>query len=160
MKEWTGHMTEEQLDAWMSGTLSKAEEQRLFAHIGACDFCAEVLAGHLEQGLLDPPAYLQEEILEKSQSIETRTARTIWQTSRQMRLVLYSLKVGFALAVSLYALFLFPVHGQTEGRRAAYFLENTRQSVTEKLRDGRDRMNVLLEDLTGFTRFMEYEEEE
>lgn len=160
MKERTGHLTEEDLAAWTSGMLSAGEEQQLLAHAGVCDYCAELLAAHLEPCLMEPPAYLAEEILEKSRRPEVRTARTIHQTSRQMRLFLYSLKVGFALAVSLLMLSVLPGAEQVNAGPQLYFQEDPRGSLTEKLRESGNRMNRLLDDLTDWQVFTEYKEEQ
>lgn len=105
MKEWNGHVTEEWLRAFQDGKLSAEEERRLLTHVGRCDYCAERLAQTMEKDLCEPPAYLQEEILERSRCADVQAARKVYQTSRQMRLFLYSLKVGLALATSLFLLF-------------------------------------------------------
>ena len=158
MEKWMGHLTGKDLEDWTSGRLSPKDERQLLEHVGVCDHCADLLGACLEKDLLEPPAYLQEEILEKSRSIEFRTVRTIHQTSRQMRLFLYSLKVGFALAVSLMALFVFPGPERIAERPGTYFPANVQMTVTERLRDGGEKMNVLLDDLTSWLVFTEYEE--
>lgn len=159
MKELMNHLTENLLEQWSAGRLSAEEEQRLLAHAGACDYCAELLAAHLEQAPAEPPAYLTEEILEKSRSIEVRTARTIRQTSRQMRLFFYSLKVGLVLAASLFVLFVIPRDGSIRIRQESRLLETTQRTITEKLQDGGGRMSEFLEKLTGWSVFMDEEEQ-
>lgn len=158
MEKRMGHLTRKELEDWTSGLCSTEKELELLAHAGVCDHCAGLLSAWLEQDLLEPPAYLQEEILEKSQSIEFRTASTIRQTSRQMRLFLYSLKVGFALAVSLYMLFVLPMDRRMENQRGIVFLENTRQSVEEKMQNGKGKLNALFGDLAEWPLFMDEEE--
>ena len=159
MTERTKHLTTEELAALTSGTLPAAEEAELFAHAGVCDYCAELLSAYVEQELLEPPAYLREEILEKSRRPDIQAARTIRRTSRQTRLFLYSLKVGFALAVSLLMLFVLPGAGSRSPDPELYFLENTHRSITEKLKEGSDKVDLLLDHLAGWSVFMEYEEE-
>lgn len=158
MEKRTGHLTGKELEDWMAGRLSPEEERLLLAHAGTCDCCADLLGACLEQNLMEPPAYLQEEILEKSQSLEVRTARSIYHTSRQMRLFLYSLKVGFALAVSLMVLFMFPGPGKAAEEQRTCLTEDAQMSVTERLRDGGEKLNVLLDSLIGRPVFTEYEE--
>ena len=100
MREWTGHVTPEWLEAF---------QQELLEHIESCNYCADQFAAYIETDLQEPPAYLHEEILERSQGISMQAARTVYQTSRRMRLFWYSLKVGAAVAVSLLLLFASPV---------------------------------------------------
>lgn len=105
MRELQGHVTEEWLNAWRDGLLKREEEYVMLAHIGHCEYCAERFAQMLEDNPIQPPAYLREEILERSKCPDVQTARKVYQTSRQMRLLLYSLKVGLAVATSLFLLF-------------------------------------------------------
>lgn len=160
MKEQAGHVTEADLRAWASGKFSEEEEQAFLTHTGSCDFCAELLAAYLEQDPAEPPAYLREEILEKSRSVGMQTARTIYQTSRQMRLFLYSLKVGFAVAVSLLMLFIFPKAESLDVRQKTYFPEDTHPSITERIRDGSEKVTAFLDSLTGWPVSVNYEEEQ
>lgn len=160
MQEQKGHLTEEMLKAWMTGTLSQEEERKLLVHAGNCNYCAELLADCLEQDQVQPPVYLQEEILEKSRSAEIRTVRAIHRTSKQMRLFLYSLKVGFALAASLTVLFILPQSGWTKLQKEYCFQEETKKSITEKLKDGSDRIGFWLDSLAEWSIFAEYEEEQ
>lgn len=158
MEKISGHLSEEQLEAFMSGKVSAEEKGQMYTHIKTCDYCAELLAACLEEDLLSPPAYLQEEILEKSRSIEIQTVRTIRQTSRQTRLFFYSLKVGFALAVSLLLLFVFPQTESASVRQEMYFLEEKQNFVTEKIRAGSDKIDSFVDHVSGWQIFMDEEE--
>ena len=154
-----GHVNEKLLEQWAAGELSPAEEQSFLAHAGVCDYCAELLGEFLEQDLVEPPAYLKDEILEKSRSIEIRTARTIRQTSRQMRLFFYSLKVGLALAVSLFVLFVIPQDGNIKNRQEPHLLDTTKRTLTEKLQAGSDQVSEFLEEFAGWSVFVDEEEQ-
>lgn len=158
MEKRTEHLTEKDVEDWMAGLLSPGKEQQLLTHAGTCDHCAGLLGFCLEQHLMEPPAYLRDEILEKSQSLEIRTARTIHRTSGQIRLFLYSLKVGFALAVSLSMLFVLPLHGETEFQRRVLFPERAGQTITEKLQSGKGAIDTLMKALTDWTIFLDEEE--
>lgn len=133
MREWTGHVTKEWLEAWNLQQLSETEEQMFLTHVGSCDHCAEQFAAYLEQDLIEPPAYLHEEILERSKSLEIQTARKVYQTSKQMRLFFYSLKVGVAVAVSLLLLFVSPVAEENTREINRAYLESTHITLTEKV---------------------------
>lgn len=158
MEKRTEHLTEKDVEDWMAGLLPPEKEQQLLTHARTCDHCAGLLGFCLEQHLMEPPAYLRDEILEKSQSLEIRTARTIHRTSGQIRLFLYSLKVGFALAVSLSMLFVLPLHGETEFQRRVLFPERTGQTITEKLQSGKGAIDTLMKALTDWTIFLDEEE--
>ena len=64
------------------------EETVCFANIVETDFFAE------------PPSYLYDEIVERSRKVDVQAAATVRKTSKKMKLLFYSLKVGFAVAAS------------------------------------------------------------
>ena len=55
--------------------------------------------------LPEPPAYLAEEITERVHEPDVVIAQKAHTTSKKVQLLLYSLKVGVALAASIYMLF-------------------------------------------------------
>ena len=68
------------------------EETVCFANIVETDFFAE------------PPSYLYDEIVERSRKVDVQAAATVRKTSKKMKLLFYSLKVGFAVAASIFLL--------------------------------------------------------
>ncbi len=54
----------------------------------------------------EPPAYLREEILQRTQQMDVQMAANVKERSRQMQLFLYSLKVGLAVMSSIFLLML------------------------------------------------------
>lgn len=154
MKEWTGHVTEEWLSDWAGGQLSESEQQQMLRHLESCDHCAEQLAEFLEKDLASPPAYLQEEILERSRSLKVQTAKTVYQTSKRMQLLLYSLKVGFAVATSL---FLLSISYEIETMELP---QSPRTSITEKIEEESRKVNDRFLEFKGWLLHIEYKEEE
>lgn len=157
--KWTGHVTEEWLKNWMDGQLNESEEQEFFRHLGNCDYCAEQFADWLEQDMVEPPAYLQEEILERTRRPYIQTARNVYVFSKRMRLILYSLKVGLAVATSLFLLF-----GTSRLEGMSAILQERKSDmpqsvITETIDAGTSRMNTILENMTGWLHFIENEEE-
>ena len=69
MREWTGHVTPEWLEAFQQEDLEEKELMQLLEHIESCNYCADQFAAYIETDLQEPPAYLHEEILERSQGI-------------------------------------------------------------------------------------------
>lgn len=100
---------------WQEGRLKGEEEAAFLGHVGACTFCAERFGDWMEEGFLleipedsqpAPPKYLKEEILRRARQIDVQAARKLKETSRQMQLFLYSMKVGLAVALSIFLLAL------------------------------------------------------
>lgn len=54
--------------------------------------------------LTEPPGYLKEEILERTRQMDVRAAVKLKETSKQVQLMIYSLKVGLAVAASIFLL--------------------------------------------------------
>lgn len=142
MKEHQEHLTREELEELMAADLSGEGCRSMMEHIASCSFCAERFAGLLENETVPPPAYLKDEILERTRSLEVQTAKTVYTLSKKTRFYLYSLKVGFALAASLYLLF-FRVPG---GLSLAGTVQEP-VSFTETVREKGSRAGKYLRDL-------------
>ena len=113
----TGHISRELFCDWQEGRLKGREETDFFPHIGACTFCAEQFGNWMEEGLSDemgreqfltmeeePPRYLKEEIRNRTRQLDVQASMKLKETSRQVQLMLYSLKVGLAVAASIFLL--------------------------------------------------------
>ncbi len=60
---------------------------------------------HLKYSLLsEPPSYLKEEILKRTRQMDVQAAMRLKETSKQMQLFMYSLKVGLAVVASIFLL--------------------------------------------------------
>lgn len=158
MKEWNGHVTEEWLNAWTAGQLSKEEQQQMYTHLGKCDYCAEKFAAYLEQDLAEPPAYLTDEIFARSQCLDVQTAKRVYHTSGQVRLLLYSLKVGLAVMTSLFLLFSVSEVEEIGMPFAQKLSEKPQISITEKLEETRSSLDDLFMQFTEWLDITEYEE--
>ena len=98
------HITKEQFDCWQHGAVDCSQEKAFLEHIGTCTFCAEQFGTWMEQGLMEPPAYLKVEITERTGQLDVQTVVKMKQTSKKVELVIYSLKVGLAVAASIFLL--------------------------------------------------------
>ncbi len=148
MREWKGHMTRDWLEAFENGTLERTELEKLLEHVGRCDHCAEAFADFLEEDLLSPPAYLREEILEKSRSPELQVVGKLRQTSRRMRLFLYSLKVGMAVATSVFLVFCTSRIQPLAMKISEQEMQSGSEKITEKLYEGSSRLEGAMQELT------------
>lgn len=103
------HLTEEDFIKWDSGLMTPEEMEVFLSHTASCSTCADSWMVWMEQqepeALPEPPAYLAEEIIERSQQPDLMIARRLKRTSRQLRLLTYSLKVGTAVVLSIMMLF-------------------------------------------------------
>lgn len=107
-EEGNCHITKEQFCDWLAGELPPDEEAEFLEHIGNCTFCAGQFADWMESPpeLPEPPAYLKEEILQRTQQIDVQMTVRVKERSRQMQLFMYGLKVGMAVVTSIFLLIL------------------------------------------------------
>jgi len=120
------HISRDLFCDWQEGKLGTPEETDFFNNIGACTFCAGQFANWMEEGFLDeeglalgqapngslgkgtqlmePPKYLKEEIISRIRQLDVQAAVKIKETSKQVQLMVYSLKVGLAVAASVFLL--------------------------------------------------------
>lgn len=105
MTEEHTHISDEMWKKYAQGTLSTKEEEKLYTHVGCCTYCAERFANIVETDFFaEPPSYLYDEIVERSRKVDVQAAATVRKTSKKMKLLFYSLKVGFAVAASIFLL--------------------------------------------------------
>lgn len=60
------------------------------------------------EGLITAPAHMKQEILERSRRMDVQLVVQSRRLSKKMQLFFYSLKVGAAVAMALFMLFLVP----------------------------------------------------
>ena len=102
------HLTDHDFEAWEQGVLSDTQMEAFLTHTANCPHCGDAwfvyMSRHTET-LPEPPAYLAEEITERIHEPDVVIAQKAHTTSKKVQLLLYSLKVGVALAASIYMLF-------------------------------------------------------
>lgn len=137
MTEKNPHITKEEFCDWLAGEMPPDNEAEFLGHIGSCTFCAGQFADWMELPQ-EPPAYLKEEILLRTQQMDVQMSAHVKEKSRQMQLFMYSLKVGLAVMTSIFLLMLTtniqnlqPERGQS---RKTEQMQQQRQEreVTEK----------------------------
>ena len=103
------HLTEEDFKKWDAGVMTPEEMEAFLTHTSICDTCSEnwmsFMASQEPEMLPEPPAYLADEIIARSQQPDLLIAQKVNHTSRQIRLLTYSLKVGTAVVLSIMMLF-------------------------------------------------------
>ena len=102
------HLTDHDFEAWEQCVLSDTQMEAFLTHTANCPHCGDAwfvyMSRHTET-LPEPPAYLAEEITERVHEPDVVIAQKAHTTSKKVQLLLYSLKVGVALAASIYMLF-------------------------------------------------------
>ncbi|MDO5409409.1 MAG: hypothetical protein Q4F21_03035 [Lachnospiraceae bacterium] len=103
------HLSEDDFKKWDSGQMSDDEMEFFLSHTAVCETCADNWMRWMERAdtelLPEPPVYLGEEILARSKQPDILIARKVNRTSKQIRLLTYSLKVGTAVVLSILMLF-------------------------------------------------------
>lgn len=104
----TTHLTEADFQKWERGILTPAETEAFLTHTASCAYCGDAWLAYMsraEETLPEPPAYLADEILQRVHQPDVVIAQKAHTTSKRVQLALYSLKVGMALAASIYMIF-------------------------------------------------------
>ena len=102
------HLTEHDFEAWEQGILSGTHAEAFLTHKASCHHCGDAWFAYMSrhtEALPEPPAYLAQEITERVHQPDVVIAQKAHTTSKKVQLLLYSLKVGVALAASIYMLF-------------------------------------------------------
>ena len=102
------HLSEQDFEAWEQGKLSGTQMEEFLTHTANCPHCGDAWFAYMSrhaEALPEPPAYLAQEITERVHQPDVVIAQKARTTSKKVQLLLYSLKVGVALAASIYMLF-------------------------------------------------------
>lgn len=102
------HLTERDMEAWEQGLFSDAQTEAFLRHTACCPYCGDAWFAYMSrhaEALEEPPAYLAEEIMARVHDPDVVIAQKAHTTSKKVQLLLYSLKVGVALAASIYMIF-------------------------------------------------------
>ena len=102
------HLTDHDFEAWEQGTLSDIQMEAFLTHTASCPHCGDAWFAYMRrhaEALPEPPAYLAQEITERVHQPDVVIVQKAHTTSKKVQLFLYSLKVGVALAASIYMIF-------------------------------------------------------
>lgn len=130
-----------------------------------------------ETFLAEPPKYLKEEILNRTRQMDVQAAVKLKETSRQMQLFMYSLKVGLAVVASIFLLSItadiqnvnleLPENQRMEQiqekRREAKKQQDSKEqerSITDRLRKGSSWVTSILNDVSSGIFRVEIEDSE
>lgn len=115
-------------------------------------------AGKRREFSEEPPRYLKEEILSRTRQIDVQASVKLKETSRQVQLMIYSLKVGLAVAASIFLLTVtsniqnldvnpqMPENQQMEQEKRD---QKREESIAKKLRQGSKEITTILNELSS-----------
>lgn len=105
------HIESERLIAYSNNKIVDIKELiDILEHIGTCDYCAGLLA-EIESDVKEDelhimaPKYLKAQIIERSEKLDIKAEITVKKTSKNMQLLIYSLKTTAAVIGALILLF-------------------------------------------------------
>ncbi|MDF2543658.1 MAG: hypothetical protein K0S47_3376 [Herbinix sp.] len=100
------HVTEEELLKFQQDIMSQEDTLKFLEHVSSCDFCSARLAESMQEHIMNSPMDLKANILKAINRPDAKLVQKAKETSRQMQLLFYSLKVGAATVGALIALLL------------------------------------------------------
>lgn len=144
------HITREEWIRFSKGAMNEKEEEKLYDHVGCCTYCAEQFANIVELDFFaEPPAYLYEEIVDRSKKVDVQAAVVVKKTSKQVRLLMYSLKVGFAVAASIFLMTVATAAWQSGIELPQEPLKQNQTSVAEKINRESGRITGSIHEATN-----------
>jgi len=104
-KELQNHLSDEEMQRCFDWNVKDNEKEFALNHIQNCTYCADRFANFIPLDV-EPPSYLEDEILDRVGQMHITLERKVKQTSKKVQLFLYSLKVAFAISASIAMLFI------------------------------------------------------
>jgi hypothetical protein len=100
------HITESELYAFRHELMSQEEKESFLSHICTCNYCSDLFAEAMSEEMITAPRNMKDNLLKAAKRPEVQLAVKARETSKQMQLFLYSLKVGSATVLALLLLLL------------------------------------------------------
>jgi len=95
------HITEEMWIALEQENVNSEMFLQILEHTCECTWCAERMASVMETDAQAPPVYLAGEIQQRIGQLDIQAAVTVKKTSKKIQLLMYSLRVGAAVVLSI-----------------------------------------------------------
>jgi hypothetical protein len=128
------------------------DKEAFLEHICSCNHCSDQLATFMTEDIIPAPRDMKENIIKATKRPEIQIAIKSREASKQIQLLLYSLKVGTA-AVAAIALLLLSMNIQGSFSNAESFTTiNTVKEDNVSLTDTiRDNMNNISKNMLDFS---------
>ena len=142
-----GHLNETIIQQLKNDILPFDDKMQALAHIAACDKCCEF--------------YMQsvENVVPKEQTtpLAAQIKTVLTQRKRHRVMLIYDLKIGFAVAASLFFVLCFPT--QNFGDPYTQMEQNWSRSVTQTVTILQEKFDIISDKLTTGGTFFETTEE-
>lgn len=100
------HVEKEVLEKLYRGDLPLDEQLEVLEHISSCEYCAAAFAEVAEKmTLMKAPANLKSSIMHQAGALPVQLQTRKYALSKNMQLMLYSMKIGAAVLCSIIMLF-------------------------------------------------------
>lgn len=100
------HISDADFILFQQNLMNQTEKVKFLEHINTCDYCAEHFATLMSEDIIIAPRDMKANILKATKRPEVQIAKKAKETSKQMQLFWYSLKVGTATVCALLLLLL------------------------------------------------------
>ena len=102
MTQKISHLTQNAFEDLDQNNVTQEERIKILEHIGTCTHCADAYANYEEhKGLIQIPHYLKENIVKRTKDIDTQIVVYTKQSSKNLQLLFYSLRVSLAVIGAL-----------------------------------------------------------
>lgn len=154
----TQHISETEFLKFKQNRMNQQERGTFLKHICTCNYCSDQLAALMTDEIIAAPSDMKANILRAVKRPEVQLAIKVKETSKQMQLFLYSLKVGTATVGAL-LLLLFMVKMPDLTNTSGIFYNNPasiendssieeNSTFTDAIRDG---MNSISKNMLDFS---------
>lgn len=123
------------------------------------DYTEQLIRQVEAEGLIQAPAHMKQEILERSRRVDYQVAVTTRKVSKQTRLFFYSLRVGAAVVTALFLLFMVPQELPNETPMAPKeAARRQEENLNRRLNNGMRELNQMLNHMMGLQNSNEMED--
>lgn len=95
------HISKKDFDAFQRDIMKSDEKVIFLEHISSCDYCSDQFAAMMSEIMVEAPKDMKANILKATKRPDVQIAKKARETSKQMQLFMYSLKVGTATVLAL-----------------------------------------------------------
>lgn len=90
------HISKSDFYAFQHDFMNQKEKELFLEHICSCDFCSDQFTALMSEEIIAAPRDMKANILKATMRPDIQLAARVRETSKQMQLLIYSLKVGAA----------------------------------------------------------------
>lgn len=135
------HIDENTLDKFQKNEMETEDMIAFLEHLDNCDFCLDQMLNLESQNCPTvAPAYLKEQILTRTASLDVQAEKSVAETSYRMKLVYEGLHTAVGVLFALFLLFTigqadFDSFAPRESSSAAQTQQTERSGTTNHLKD-------------------------